>query len=432
MAETILNESKDLEYLSTKRVELSSPGIKLQDQYYSVLNSQVELAECTYNLGRYTVSLSQLNMGSSSQILIPNSSLLGKVFLHLELPPLVFNQTLTSNFGYKVVESISYIWGSSNVSQIIYSGATMWSSIAAQADTSEKLSELAKLAGTAQFSVTGEIPTADILLELPCSNACGLSQKKPYDTSMINSPIVLTITFKQSNTIYGGTAVPPAAFTRATIVARQGDFTNKDQSLSMVLRKDPSLMYTYPFIHHQTFTPGNFTGSISSASPVTINLTGIINADLVSLSFYCVQTSNLISSAGSSPNPFLTDSITNPVLSFNGLVMYSSPGSLWKLVNMDSSPGASYWNDSIITSIPGGGLAPYQATPVNSYILFIDFSRIRAQCFTDKMANVWRLGNNTLSLSFNTTTTNQYSAFLTYNYNGIIETSQSQTKIYFD
>ena len=102
MTEALVQDSNNptLQYLATKRSELSAPGVKLNDIYYSFLNSSVELAETTFNTGRLTIGLSQLNFGGYAQVLIPNNSLLSTIYLHLTLPAIVANQTLCKGWGY--------------------------------------------------------------------------------------------------------------------------------------------------------------------------------------------------------------------------------------------------------------------------------------------------------------------------------------------
>lgn len=241
--------NRDLAYLSNKRTLLANPGTKLDGIYYSALNTTVELAEATYNVGRLTISLSQTNFRSQSQIVIPNSSLLEEIYLHLELPKLVADQTLCRGWGYAAIDSISYLFGSSNVSQIAINGQSLLQKIMVQCETEEKRSEmfnlggevlLAPLAGTA-------VPTADILLPLPWSSASGLFSKLPFDTGLLSNPITIQVHFKGADSIYGGSGVRQNGFTVATAIIRQGDLTNKDQSLKFELMKSPDLMYAWNY-----------------------------------------------------------------------------------------------------------------------------------------------------------------------------------------
>lgn len=421
--------SDDMMYLSEKRTLLAMGGTILDDVYYSALNTTVSLSEVTFNQGRLAVSLSQTQFGSQSQVLIPNSSLLSTVSLHLELPDVQANETLCRGWGYASIANISYLFGSSNVSQISMSGQSLWQTIAGQCETEEKRSELLRLGGDETIATGGGIQYADIILPLPWSSANGLNAKLPFDTGILSNPITIQLTFNQNTSVYGGSAAHPTAFSKATTYFRQGDLANKSQSLRSMMMRRPELMYAYPFIHHQSYTPSAFTG-VATGSKVSIPLLSFINADLVGMTVGVIPTSRLSSSGtNNSPSPFAYDNISNVTLSFNGLIMYEAPGRSYKLYGIDSQVGSSKVLNSVIAA---GAVGPFTSAPVDTYTLYIDFARIRSLSYEGRYANVWRIGNNTLTLEFNTETTNQYTLFSTYHYNGVAEVSNGETRIYFD
>ncbi len=238
--------SRDLIYLSQKQTLLSNPGTKLDSIYYSSVNTTVDLAEVTYNIGRLTISLSNLNFGSQSQLVIPNSSLLEEVYIHFDLPAIIADQTIVRGWGYACIDEISFLFGSSNVSQIRLSGQSLWQTIMLQCETEEKRSEMWRLGGEVQIAPTVGTIEADILLALPWSSASGLYCKKPIDTDLLKNPITINIKFNNARSIYGGIAAPPTTFNQAVAIFKQGNLTNKDQSLGNELMRNPELMYAYP------------------------------------------------------------------------------------------------------------------------------------------------------------------------------------------
>jgi hypothetical protein len=419
----------DMMYLSQKRTLLAMGGTIMDDIYYSALNTTVSLSEVTFNSGRLAVSLSQTSFGSQSQVLVPNSSLLGHCYLHLEVPDVVADQTLCRGWGYACIDQVSFLFGSSNVSQIAMNGQSLWQTVAGQCETAEKRSEMFHLGGEEVLAPTGSIQTADLLIPLPWSSAAGLNAKLPFDTSLLSNPITIQITFKAATAVYGGLGVQPVGFSRAIMHFRQGDLANKSQSLRSMMLKRPDLMYAYPFIHKQTYTPSIFTGSTTAASPVSIPLLAFINADLVGMSIGVVRQSRLAPAASSTPSPFAYDNLRNVTLSFNGLIMYQAPEQAYKLWNIDSQVGSSSLANSVV--LPGN-VAPFFSGPTDTYMLNIDFSRTRCLSFEGRYANVWRIGNNTLTLNFLTETTESYTLFATYYYNGVAEVSNGETRIYFD
>lgn len=426
--------TNELAYLSQKRVLLSNPGTKMDNIYYSSANTTVELAEATYNNGRLFISLNQHNFGSQSQVVIPNSSLLNEVYLHLQLEKIVPNQTLTRGWGYKIIDSISYLFGSSNVSQISINGDSLFQTIMMESETSEKRSEMFRLGGQEILNQGAvDITTgldAYVLLPLPFSSANGLFSKLPFDTNLLSNPITIQIQFGQASKIIGGSGASTVSqFTKAAIYVRQGELYNKDQSLKFQLMKNPSIMYSYPFIHHQSYTPQGFTGSVDPNSRVSVPLLSFINADLLAISVGIIKDSDLSPTGGNTPNLFNYQEMSNVRLTFNGLIMYESPAKLWKLYNMKSQIGSSYLFNSIVQP---GATAPFNSVPVDTYILIFDFSRIRSLSYQNEYQNVWRISNNTLTLEFNTPDTSTYHLYATYHYNGVCEVQGGQTRIYFD
>jgi hypothetical protein len=422
----------DMRYLSQKRTLLAMGGTILDDIYYSGANTTVSLSEATYNNGRLAVSLTSPAFGAQSQVIIPNSSLLGACFLHLELPDVVANQALCRGWGYAAIDQISYLFGSSNVSQIAINGQSLWQTVAAQCETSEKRSEMFHLGGEEVIAPTGATLQADLLLPLPWSSANGMHAKLPFDTTLLSNPITIQITFKSAASIYGGTGLRPNAFTMATIYPRQGDLANKDQSLRNLMMRRPDLMYAYPFIHKQSFTPSSFLGVSAASGTVSIPLLSFINADLTGMTIGIVPQSRLAPSASSTPSPFAYEELSNIQLLFNGTLYYNAPGRAYKLWGIDSQVGSSYLENSVVAP---GSTSPFTSGPVNSYTLYVDFARIRTAAFEGRYQNVWRIGNNTLSLQFNTppgTDGASYVMFATYWYNGVAEVSNGETRVYFD
>lgn len=420
----------DMMYLSQKRTLLAMGGTILDDIYYSAINTTVQLSEVTYNTGRLKISLSNALFGGQAQVLIPNSSLLSQCFLHLELPDVAeTNQAICRGWGYAAIEQVSFLFGSSNVSQIAISGQSLWQSIAGQCETEEKRSEMLHLGGEEVIAPTGAPLQADLLIPLPWSAANGLNAKLPFDTSLLSNPITIQISFRPASAIYGGTAARPTGFSPATMIMRQGDLANKDQSMRTMMMRRPELMYAYPFIHKQQYTQAPFTGSTDVANPNNIPLLAFINADLVGMTIGIVRASRYSPTASSTPSPFAYDNLSNIQLSFNGLIMYDAPGRAYKLYGIDSQVGAPKVLNSVVNA---GNTTPFTSGPVDTYTLYIDFSRIRSLAFEGKYANVWRIGNNTLTLRFNTETTEQYNIFATYFYNGVAEISNGETRVYFD
>jgi len=86
--------SRDLGFISDKRVQLNAPGTIITNNYYSRSTASVDRAETTWNMGRFSTTLTNLNLGSQSTFVIPRASMLRNAYLHLELPAIVADQTI--------------------------------------------------------------------------------------------------------------------------------------------------------------------------------------------------------------------------------------------------------------------------------------------------------------------------------------------------
>lgn len=419
--------------LSDKRVILSNPGTMFNDIYYSRLNTIQSLSEVTYNTGRYNQSLTSLQFGGTSTIIVPNGSLLSSFYLHLEITPSVSdpNVTLPRGWGIAALRQVSYLMGSSNVPNISLDKHSIFQVLMGQCETAEKRSEMFHLAGEEVIGLTAGVTIyADLIIPLPWSTAVGQKQKLPLPTDLLSNPITVQIGFDSGNAFLGGSGVnKPLAFSVGTAIMRQGDMLNRDAGLRPVMYRDPSLIYGYPFIHFQS---NQFPIQITNTSQNVVTLTGFINADLLGISFGVLKDTDAISTASQSVRPFNYQELANVEVLFNGLIMHFSPGRSYKLTNMNSLDGASYVENS---SLNNAIVAPFLSSPINTYIMWIDFSRLKCEQFTDHYDNVWRVPNNTITLKFACPAgalVDRATVQTTFFYSGIANIRQGETTIFFD
>lgn len=426
--------SEKLDYIDTKRTMLAVPGTKLDDVYYSKYNSTVQKVEATYNVGRFEQTLSSLTFGGTSNVLIPNGDLLGECYLHLKIDDAVgvmgANNALARGWGFAAIQSISYLFGSSNVSDLTISGQSLWQILLAQSETSEKCSHAFQLGGEAWKFGDQKGLEADILLPLPWSTMNGLVPKRPFDTSLLLSPITIKITFNRADAFIGGTgsALRPTQFSAASVYTRQGSFSNRADSLRSAMLMDMELYYAYPFIHATSFqTPATVSGPTGT---VNLQLQQLLNADWTGCVIGVVKSSDLISSAGSVPNPFNYVICRDMNLRFNGNIVFHTPGRGYMLTNMMNKAGASYFQS---TYISGTTDLTFVETGVDNYPVLIDWSRVRSSVFLDQFQNTWREPNQTLSLDFVAPEAGvSYSCFVTYFWNGVNDVQGTQSNIYFN
>ena len=409
-------------FLSNKRALLASPGTMYNDLYYSVINASTSLVETTYMNSKNYQSLPSVQFNSSSSINLQNENFIDRVYLHLVLPAVVANQTLCRGWGYHCIREISWLMGSSS-SVFTLEGESILNLLLNEADDQDSKNELLRLGGEEHLTTTSGTIEATVMIPLPFSSLC--MERLGFPTDLLSSNVQVTIKFKDASSIYGGIGARPTAFNQAILSYREGVLTDKAMSLRYEMMANPQLLYSYPFIFSRQLSK-RFTGS--TTTDVQIQLDGFLNSDLLGIIFYCVKESDISPQSSLHPNPLNTDDIRDVSLLYNGNFLYRSFGSSWKLQNMLQLPG--YVQNSINTSPNNTG--PFTSEPKNSYICNIDFTRLKAVCQPKHMFNTFRVANQVLNLRFKTTTTDTYTIYATYLYNGIIQVQAGVSEVYFD
>jgi len=430
--------SEELQYLSDKPAILSNPGSILTQNYYTRSNSQSELSETNYVTGSYRQSLSSKSFGSTSTIQIPNASFLCQTYLYLRLPNLVANQTISKGWGMSIIRSLEFSLGSTQTTSTLIRGESLFHLLQAQSETVEKSLTILNEAGSPQvLPLTPLNPGEDveqleatILLPLPFSTYHALTEKIGLDSSLLNSPITITINFDQASRIYGGSGVRPTGFDEATLFMRQGNLTYPSLSLKNKMIMNPDMRYSYPFILGQSFVSSPFGGirESESLSGCVVQLQSFLNADLLGIIFHVVRTSREYSVGTVPPNSTCYDLIRNVSLDYNGTEVYRCPGTSYLLTNTHSKPGgAQLETDLILESTVG----PWSSSPYVSSAVMIDFSRINSSSFPNMFFNTKSVGNQTMTLRFNTSLSSpvEYRLHATYLYNSVGEIKNGVTKL---
>ncbi len=415
-------------FLTDKRIFLNNPGTQKSDLYYTRDNSEVDGTESTFYDGRYQSDLTNKSFGGAGSVNVPNQMFVGNAYLQVNLNALVADQTIGRGWLFALIDRIDYVFGGANVGNITINGQSVFQVIMAQCETSEKRSQMLRLAGEEQLTASSVLPVGQLILPLPFSGACGLDQKKPYDTSLLGSPIQINVYFKAASSIYGGTGIRPADMNKAQIILRQGELANPGQGLRPILRSIPDAMYNYPIMHHQSFVVQETSGT---NQVLRFNLQQFIDADLVGIYIGIIKDSNVITTSNNTPNTFDYDDIEDFELLWNGTILYKSDRYLHELMQISQIPGSSYWENSIVAS---GDTAPFSSSPKNNNMIIVDLSRVREECFDGKFSNTFRIGNQTLTVTLKTdSASTSYTVYTTYVYNGMISTKSDGTSlIYFN
>jgi hypothetical protein len=294
-----------------------------------------------------------------------------------------------------------------------------------ECETAEKCSEMLRLAGEAVSSPQAVPITADILLPMPWSSANTQCHKLGFDTSLLLAPIQVKVTFNNAEFFMGGSGTKPSAFSNASIFLRQGDLSDQSNSLRSIMMSEPNLYQAYPFIMTQSYTSPQFGGNPNSAS--SVQLLAFQNADLLGVVFSVVKVSDLASNGQTVPKPLNYTPIREVDVKFNGNSVYKVPGTAYRLTNMLQKFGGGFLD---VVSYSGTNNQDFAPISAKAYPILIDFSRIRASTFCSEYQNVWRIGNNSMTVNFKTPDNDVYVLYATYFYNAINEVQSSTSNVY--
>ena len=382
-------------FVASKVPILDAPGKLKNELYYDVDSTTIQEVEVTGVTGRFSQSLSSLNFGSVSQITIPSANFLSATFLHLELPPLLSNQSLSSGWAYSLVRNLSFNWSGANISSLQITGETLRQIAMLESSRSKAEARITRLGGEAIINGPSTKPiTSTILLNFPWSNFdyTENGKKKPYDTSLLNGPITISIELYPATRIYGNSSPVPASLKRAEVFTREYVLENRGNSIRSQLMANPDLVYNYPWIHKQSSTVFN----LKSLQSNTVDLGQFLNSDLLGISFAVKrkidQQSGLIS-AGSPPNSNLSMQCTDIELSYNGQSVYKCPGRSAQLINMlfsDSELGVI--SDTLIST-------GFTADQIQSYVYLIPFGSDKNVSFRQMYDNTARYPSETMQLT---------------------------------
>lgn len=416
------------QYTTNTIADLDDEGSSLSNLYYKDSDVVVSELETTVTVGRYKQSLTSLAFGSTAEISIPNQDFLSDVYLHLQTPTLPPGAALSSQWSYSAIKSLRYQWGSSNVSQVSISGESLYMRNFKQAETKEKRDLVGNLAGTLQLgnNLTSPIAAQDglILLPTPWSMLSTDDKKKPYDTSLLTSNILIQIVFEESTSFISvnSAVVLPNAFLKGEILLKQETLTDKSKSLRNTLKNNANIMSQFPYVHQQDGTQ-RYLNNINIEQEVKVDLNSFITSDLLGLIFYVVPTRDIKRTGTSMAdytgivNKFNMLDCTDIKLEYNGAVLMDLPARMSELMEVSMGHGSITGNYAGL-AYTDPNTSAFAAT---QHMYYLPFTQNKSLHFSQKYNNTARYSQQTLSLTFTPSLPAQTDLVLytTYLYNGI-------------
>ena len=394
----------DSKFLSDRVVDMNEQGTEKTSLYYDTASITLEAVQFDVLCGKYNQSTSSKTFGSTSSITIANSDSVSSVYLYVKLPMLDANASLPESWLISAVRSISYTWGSSSISVVLLSGTSVMQALLLQTETVEKAKRMLTLAGSASIKGKANLKTHDAVIQipLPWSTIRAEQAKRPYDASILNSPIEIQITFHDAPHFIGshGTVVYPNEFLRSEVFLKQSVLSNKANSMARTLRENPNLLLSYPFTYLQDGT----TRAIASHpkdTEINHTLQSFIEADMIGISFYIVPTDNEKSAgqpALSASRKFDMLRCRDISLVYNGQILHSFVGYSNELYSLGLDVGDCHAGKTLIDN---AGIE-YVTTASNQryFVYYLPFTHLKSIVFNGTFPNTSRFSQQQMSLIF--------------------------------
>lgn len=314
---TTLNSSDIVNKLHKGRpIDPVHPGAEeMTKSAYPVINSN-----------KYYQALSSLTFGSKQiPCNVPNGGVVMQIFLNG-----VFagssTAALVANPGYAMIDTIEYRIGNSTLYTI--QDIDIWNIVCTQLRTQEAIQEAWNLAGGDAAAVTAAGREFSIALPTPYSRFMLMSRQYGIDTTVFNgTQLYLAISLKPNSKIY--TADPQNALTSANFHIIQSEYL--DRSHRMVPKDDQFL--SLPTRYMQSYTTKAFTPS-SATDLQSVDLLSFRNGNLIGMIIVAIDQANLTGT-----QPFKYNSIKDLNILFNGVSVYRSSGTDYKIQQLRNSVG---------------------------------------------------------------------------------------------
>jgi hypothetical protein len=324
---------------------------KIYDNIYASEDTTRSAGISVYSNGLvFEQSGTTTSMGSVVTLTIPNVALLNTVYLNLRLDiPNTNGVNLKRGWGFQAIDRISWRIGSS--SSYEFDGMTNFLAAMTQCETREKAEAILDAGGNPRFLVSAGVYswTNNVavvpLCVVPFSTTA--NDVLPFDSSLLNSPIQITVTLKSAGAFEllnivnahannapatAGAALPVGSalvnsYQDVYFTNEQNLFENsKADSLRMDMMANPVLINSYPYLFYQTATPIDYTAS--NTDFVNINLLSFRRANLVGIVLMPVFNSGYLQYNQNRQNDFtelqlsLNGQYTAKFRSFSGMQTY--------------------------------------------------------------------------------------------------------------
>ena len=426
----------------TESVQMSiRPGEVVDTYYYGDTNVEKQAYPCVVNQ-RFVQQFTNLGAGTSQFVISPNQGV-SDICVYLQMPQNgAFNLTndasgsqLVQGWGYALIKSVSVRYGSS--AQYFFTGPQIWLQNFWDAEDSRKRDNLASLGGTAVIGGAGVAGSeAYLYLNLPHNSPRADGKPLPFPSDLLVQPIIITIEMNQTSAAFinvsgGGNGTLPTQLAAAQLRVKQELMADSADLLARRVDMNTHA-YTFPlkYFPQQEVQVQVPTGSTSSATPVSVNLTGFRAGEVRNILLWLTRNGN--SGGGGTPDatafgPWYWRPMGNVTLTYNGEIFYqttSTESQLWNLVTDTKEAGVSL-------ALP---VAANSATLSGQLQTWVDVPFAQVNVPYDKESKLVHgkpILNAVVNLTFTTPDNGAYTLHAVYLYNSSLLCSRGSSEYIF-
>lgn len=418
----------------TESVQMSiRPGEVVDTYYYGDTNVEKQAYPCVVNQ-RFVQQFTNLGAGTSQFIISPNQGV-SDIVLAMQMPTNgsfgltndASGSQLVEGWGYALIKSVSVRYGSS--AQYFWSGAQIWLQNFFDSETGPKRDQIAALGGNAVVGGQGVAGAqAFVYLNLPHCSPRADGKPLPLPSDLLVQPIVVTIELNPTSAAFigvagGGNGTLPTQLAAAQMRVKQELMSDSADLLARRVDMNTHA-YTFPlkYFAQQEVQVNIPTGSTSSASPVSVNLTGFRAGEVRNILLWLTKSGD-----AAAEGPWYWQQMGNVTLTYNGEIFYQTTAiesQMWNLITDTKESGV---NLSVPSAANAGTLSPYLSTWLD-----IPFSQVNVPYDKEsKLVHGKPILNAVVNLSFTTPDTSAYTLHAVYLYNASLLMSRGSSEYIF-
>jgi hypothetical protein len=276
---------------------------------------------------KYTQPLNSLNFGAKQIACnIPSGGVVKQIFLNGRFAGSV-TAALVANPGHAMIDSVEYKIGNSTLYTI--QDIDIWNINCTQLRTQEAIAEAWLLAGGDAAAVTATGREFSIAIPTPYSRFMLMSRQYGIDTTVFPTPLYLSVSLKTQDKVYtADTSITSLATASFHII--QSEYLDRSNRLVPSDNKFLSL----PTRYFQSYTSKAFTPS-SASEQQSVDFLSFRSGNLIGMIIQAVDSANF-----NGTQPFKYNSIKDLDVKFNGVSVYKSLGTDYKIQQLRNAVGS--------------------------------------------------------------------------------------------